>query len=372
VTPFAGQPAPSAANGFNSRPVDANGGRITGSGRVDPNFGVTRTRINGASSNYDGLQVRFDSRIRNQLTLNANYTFSKTIDNASEIFGTFAGGQAVPHSQDPFDRNDGERGLSAFHRKHNFSSGFLWDLPFFQDQRGVVGKILGGYQINGILRFASGQPWTPTQFFGNYDLGFDNGFTSGVGSIRPFTGNPDAPQSTIAVGAITDALLFGLQTVPLGSFIVYDTSKPGSTGTIVSASEVQNAARVIYNDFSTFANFAASLPLLTPIFGRAVTVADLETFKLFGTPFGNEGRNTFIGEKLSLVNMSVFKNLKLTESKALEFRVEAFNLLNHRNFGVPDVLTEDVVSGTSVATYANPGFNNGGNRTMRLGVRFIF
>jgi hypothetical protein len=57
---------------------------------------------------------------------------------------------------------------------------------------------------------------------------------------------------------------------------------------------------------------------------------------------------------------------------SLEFRVEAFNIFNHRNFGVPDPLTEDAFNGFAVSTFQNPGQNNGGGRTMRLGLRFLF
>ncbi|HKY04274.1 MAG TPA: hypothetical protein VJQ56_05270, partial [Blastocatellia bacterium] len=350
-------PGATEANGFNNRPG------TTGNGRLDPNFGPVRLRTNGASSNYDGLQVRFDARVRNQLTLNANYTWSKTIDNASEIFGTFGGGQALPHSQDPFNTTGAERGLSAFHRKHNFTAGYLWDLPFFTDQRGLVGKALGGWQLNGIIEMRSGQPWNPIVFLGNYDPSWDTAFTTSVSASRPFAGNPDAPISTIAFGSTANWALFETGDAPanpFGSYIVYDTRNPGSAGTVVgSLEEARQQARVIYNDFGLLAN--------------GIPLDFLDAFQDFGTPFGDLGRNTLLGEPTFLTNMSLFKNIKLTETKALEFRVEAFNIFNHRNFGVGDPITEDAVGASGVVgTYANPGFNNGGSRTMRLGIRFLF
>ncbi|HYP30218.1 MAG TPA: hypothetical protein VE262_26165, partial [Blastocatellia bacterium] len=329
-----------------------------GNGRLDPNFGITRTRINGASSTYHGLQTRFDTRIRNVLTMNLNYTFSKTIDNASEIFGTLGGGQTVATSQNPFDYTDGERGLSAFHQKHNFVASFLYDLPFFSEQRGFVGKLLGGYQLNGIVRLGSGRPYTPAQAFSRIDPGFDAAFV-GSGATRPFNGNPNAGDGTIAFGATAASIIFGVD-VPAGQYIVYDTLRPGTEGTIVGGvNAARDQARVIYNDFG-----------LAGVFG--VPLADLEAFNDFGSPYGDVGRNTFIGEPFYLANMSLFKNLKLTESKSLEFRVEAFNILNRRNFGVPDPFTEDAFNGFAVSSYNNPGFNNGGSRTMRLGIRFLF
>ncbi|MBV9958483.1 MAG: hypothetical protein JO360_08685, partial [Acidobacteria bacterium] len=367
VTPFAGQPLPSATNGFNSRPVDANGGRITGSGRVDPNFGPIRTRINGASSTYNGLQIRYDTRLSNSLTLNANYSLSKTIDNASEIFGTFGGGQSIATSQDPFDYNSGERGLSAFHQKHSFNSNFIYELPWYKEQRGWTGKLLGGYQFNGILLLGSGRPFTPVLAFGNSDLGFESGFLSAIGPTRPYAGNPNAPKGTIAFGyTAACVILFGdpaCNVAAPGDFIIYNTLSPGSQGTIVhnGAAAVQGA-QLVYNDFGLFTNFA------TAIAGRAT---DFEALNYFKTPYGI-GRNTFSGEPSYTVNLSMFKTTKLTEKVSLEFRAEAFNILNHRNFGVPDTLAEDANNGFTVSSFLNPGFNNGGNRQLRLGLRLIF
>jgi hypothetical protein len=369
IPSFPGQPAPSAANGFNSRPVDANGGRITGSGRIDPNFGPVRTRLNGASSTYHGLQIRYDTRLANSLTLNANYSLSKTIDNASEIFSTFGGGQSIATSQDPFDYNDGERGLSAFHQKHTFTANFLYELPWYKEQRGWTGKLLGGYQINGIVRLGSGRPYTPVQAFGNIDLGFESGFLSAIGPTRPFNGNPNAPIGTIAFGyhAACDVLFGGpaCATAVPGNFIIYNTLSPGSTGTVVAnAAAAAQQSRLIYNDFGMFTNFAAAL--------GGLTANDFEALSYFKSPYGDVGRNTFSGEPFYTLNMSVFKTTKITENVSVEFRAEGFNLFNRRNFGVPDTFTEDAFLGFTVGSFQNAGFNNGGSRTMRLGVRLIF
>jgi hypothetical protein len=357
---------PTAANGFQTRTADATGSRITGSGRVDPNFGLVRTRINGASSTYNGMQVRFDTRFSNDIVLNANYTWSRTIDNASEIFSTLGGGQTVAHSQNPFDFGDGERGLSAFHQKHNFTTNFLYELPFFKEQRGAVGKLLGGFQVGGLIRLGSGRPYTPNTFFGTYDTAWENGFI-GAGGLRPFNGNPNAPDGTIAFGyGAVCLLLFGgpecdYNGGPLdpGEFAVFDTRNVGSIGRTVTPQEALQQARLIYNDFGGFSQFG-------------IPLADLEAFNLFGTPYGDVGRNTFFGENFALANLSLFKTTNITENHKIEFRVEAFNIFNHRNFGVPDPITEDASFVNFVGSFQNPGYNNGGARTLRFGLRYIF
>ena len=142
------------------------------------------------------MQLRFDSRFTNSLSLNANYTLSKTIDNASEIFASFAGGQTIAFAQNPFDITSGERGLSAFHQKHNFTANFIYDMPWYKEQHGAIGKLLGGYQVSGVAFLGSGRPYTIQNALGSYDPTFDLAFSGAFGPVRPFNGNPNAPNGT--------------------------------------------------------------------------------------------------------------------------------------------------------------------------------
>ncbi len=52
--------------------------------------------------------------------------------------------------------------------------------------------------------------------------------------------------------------------------------------------------------------------------------------------FGNEGRNVVRGPGIADVDLSLFKNFAITETKRVQFRAECFNLLNHPNFGLPE------------------------------------
>jgi hypothetical protein len=355
-TPAGSAQAACDGAGFNNR------AGTNGNGRLDPNFGAVRLRTNGASSTYNGLQMRLDTRISKQLTLNANYTFSRTIDNASEIFATAGGGQGVAQSQRFFDTTTGERGLSAFHQKHNFTANFIYDVPFLKEQRGTIGKLLGGYQLSSIMRFGSGRAYSPVNAFATYDPAFENGFI-GLGGLRTFNGNPNAPEGTIAFGYFAACqVLFGCDdSVAPGNFIIYNTRQSGSTGTVVAdGNAARQQARAIYNDFGLANQFGG------------ISLSDLEAFQFFRTPYGDLGRNTFSGLPFYLVNFALSKTTNVTEQYKLEFRVEANNILNRRNFGVPDPVTEDAFTGFAVGSYQNPGFNNGGQRELRFGLRFLF
>ena len=333
-----------------------------GNGRLDPNFGPVRLRNNGARSTYDGMQMRFDTRF-SDVIVNANYTFSKTLDNASEIFGTLGGGQGIAVSQNPFDTLQGEWGLSAFHQKHNFTANFVYELPFFKDQKGFVGKALGGFQFNGIIFAGSGRPYTPIQAFSNVDPGFEGAFTNGV--LRPFNGNPSAANGTIAFGyGAACVALFGgpeCETAEPGNFIVYNTLNPGSVGTVVAnAQAAQQQARLVYNDSGLVA------------IGFLGSFDEAEAFKYFRNYYGDVGRNTFLGDNRIRVNLSVVKQTRINETMQIEFRAEATNLFNRRNFGVPDAITEDASFGNFVGSFQNPGFNFGDFRQVRFGLRFLF
>jgi Carboxypeptidase regulatory-like domain len=52
--------------------------------------------------------------------------------------------------------------------------------------------------------------------------------------------------------------------------------------------------------------------------------------------FGNEGRNTLVGPRLSVINFSLGKNFKFTERLGVQLRVDAANILNHPSFGIPN------------------------------------
>ncbi|MGD0468703.1 MAG: carboxypeptidase regulatory-like domain-containing protein [Terriglobales bacterium] len=73
-----------------------------------------------------------------------------------------------------------------------------------------------------------------------------------------------------------------------------------------------------------------------PILGRVDQWYDPSAFALQGAGFiGNLGRNTLIGPKFFEFDMALAKTTRVKENISLEFRVEAFDLLNRPNFGLP-------------------------------------
>jgi hypothetical protein len=133
---------------------------VVGSGgtiRENPNRGVIRERCNCTSSTYHSLQTSLEKRLSQNFSMAAHYTWSSFIDGASEIFNPSVSGE-IAFPQNPRDRNS-ERARSTYDRPHRFTANGVFELPFFREQQGVAGKIIGGWQFNGFLTLQSGAPF---------------------------------------------------------------------------------------------------------------------------------------------------------------------------------------------------------------------
>ncbi|HEY6805693.1 MAG TPA: TonB-dependent receptor [Pyrinomonadaceae bacterium] len=107
------------------------------------------------NANYNALNARITRRFAKGFQFDAIYRWAKSIDTLSN-----EGPGAVTNQTFPQDLSQ-ERGPSDFDVKHNFVASGLWDIPFFRTGKGPVNKVLGGWQINGIVTAHSGFPWTP-------------------------------------------------------------------------------------------------------------------------------------------------------------------------------------------------------------------
>ena len=125
--------------------------------RVDPTRGVIRLRANAAESWYHSLQTGLEKRFSGGLGAGVHYTWSQYLDTASEVFNPSTGEVAV--AQDSYDRG-ADKGRSSYDRPHRLTGNFVWELPWMRDQQGVLGKILGGWQLASFFTFQSGAPFT--------------------------------------------------------------------------------------------------------------------------------------------------------------------------------------------------------------------
>jgi hypothetical protein len=263
-----------------------------------PQFTFINYLETSSNSNYNALQASLRQRLSRGLNFGVAYTFSKSIDDASN--GIFGGTRGVAFPQDSFNLA-AERAVSVFDQKHRFMTNVTYDLDILTSLLGSLPKsVTGGWQIGGIYTGASGLPITP--FMGNMNV-------SGTGELndRPnLIGDPTA-------GAQRDAA----------------------------------------NWFNRAA-FAAPAP---------------------GT-FGSSGRNTIIGPRLHIVDLSVGKVTKINDRFSAQFRAEAFNLFNRANLSLPQVDFSQSTFGTITATpdtdLGNPRLTDGGPRVIQFGLKLLF
>ena len=171
--------------------------------RVNRTAAVVRLRANAASSIYHSMQASMEKRLSRGFSAGVHYTWSSFIDSASEIFNPSSGEVAV--SQDSFNRN-ADRARSTYDRPHRLTGNFVYELPWFQDQSGFKGRVLGGWQLNGFFTFQSGAPFTVLN--GSDPAGALSGINTLVGdAIRPnlnttlSLGNMTVPEILAAGGA---------------------------------------------------------------------------------------------------------------------------------------------------------------------------
>ncbi len=238
---------------------DINTALTPGGPRRNPNFDTIRSAFQGFSSNYNGLNLSANRRFNKGLQFQASYTFGKSLDNRSGNAGRqeYSNGQA--RTFDPYNRGL-DYGRSDFDVRHNFTANVSYELPFGKGLNGVAGAALRGWQINSIVKLASGIPFTPL-----------------------VDGDPDLDASTD------------------------NAARPNLIGDPNSGAP--HTAEQWYN-LSAFA---------PPTIGTR----------------GTAGRNVVQGPNFKTVDLSLNKLFPLTERVNLQFRAEAFNILNRVNFDLP-------------------------------------
>jgi len=90
-----------------------------------------------------------------------------------------------------------------------------------------------------------------------------------------------------------------------------------------------------------------------------------------GDHFGNLGRNVFTGPKFVNVDLSLVKNTKLSERMNLQFRTEAFDVLNHPNFGNPNLNAQNASFGR-ITTTRFPTGDFGSARQLQVALKLQF
>jgi len=326
-------------------------------GRESCNLGIERLRTNTGVSDYEALQTELRAtNLAHQLTLRTAYTWSKTTDNVSEIYNTLSGGNTVAFSQNPLSYVGAEHGLSGLDIPQNWTMSFVEQLPFYRDQHGVAGHILGGWTVAGTYLLGSGEPYSPVQFAINtysgggflpggalYDNPFNTAFIGIYETARPFAGSPSAPVSAVGIYA-ADAC----------NYLDVGCSAPANQ--LISF----NAA-----------NTTGAVQTMTPSQVRFIANG-LEANTLYGTPYGNVGRNTVRDFHTNSANFTLAKDIKITERLKAQWRMDMLNVFNHPNFGSVDTFLDDAGYLAEGTGFGVPSLTSGGNRSINFQLKLLF
>ncbi len=135
--------------------------------------GIT-SRFPAFTNNYNALQFSANHRSHG-LQLGVAYTFSKDLTT-----NTSDRSNVATNSYDfSFDY-----GPANYNQKHTFTANYVYELPWFRQQSGFEGRVLGGWQVSGITQFLAGQNFSLSQARDPWD---PNGLNVGIGlgATRP-------------------------------------------------------------------------------------------------------------------------------------------------------------------------------------------
>jgi len=276
--------------------------------RPYPGLGRILSLQNVADSSYHAFQFTL-RRARGPLTVGLSYTYSHSIDDASD--------RSDPVLVDSYNLRE-NRASSNFDERHLLNLSYLYQLPNFarqfweaalagetQDSSPASGNccsrimngIFGGWEISGVTLFQSGTPFTVINSAGNTGISLtDNaGVSSGLGIAESY---PD---------------------------LVHGLAQPAGN----------------YQSFG-------------PLLGNPAQFVAPR-----GLTFGDAGRNFLNNPSRLNFDMTLLKHFKVTESSEIQLRAEFFNIFNHTQFRIYDLDNPGSSGNNVVSCYAGPVYSAG-------------
>ena len=282
---------------------------------------------------YNGLITKFSKRSSRGLNVTGSWVYSKAIDTGSEA--TFTGVDTnAPTGKGNAARS--LRGLSSYDARNRVVINYGYDLPWMREQHGLIGRLVGGWQVSGVTIFQSGTPYTVLL---GYDANLD-----GLGSDRPGIIDPSFLYRSVDNGRALS---------PCPTPLITGGPCP-DTG-----SQLQLPGTVFLPNQSGTIN------------------ADQRTITVGTDTAGSIGRNTFLTQGLNNFDTAFTKSVTIHERFRAQVRFEFYNALNRVTFDVPSrtVLSSTpmgrITSTRNVNGYVNSG-RSGGARAGQMSVKFTF
>jgi hypothetical protein len=273
---------------------------------------------NYARSNYNALQLQYRRPLASRVQALLNYTYSHSLDNASNDVIAGLSNTVISAAND--------YASSDFDVRHSFSGALTFAVPSFGTS-GALATLTRDWSLDTVVVARTGFPINPL---------VPAPSSLGASFVRPdfATGQP--------------FYLYGAQCAQ-----VFGPVSQGGNG-VLQAGQV----------------CPGGMGLNPAAFDAATPVAQNRQ--------GTFGRNAIPGFGLTQVDLSIGRKFAITERLNMQFRADAFNLVNHPNFTNPGALVSSPSSLLSQETLntglggLNPIFQQGGPRSLQLSLRLAF
>ncbi len=312
--------------------------------RLNTSRGAIVARGNFADSDYNGVEIGVRRNFSRGLAVTGSYTYSKTMDDGSEVFTPDSAPTSYSANLAPGGRGQ-DWSNSAYDHRHYFALTYVWTPIGLRSSSKGLDTLLSAatrhWTISGSSRFQSGA-YSTINF-----SGLDSNGDGSTANDRPLLGNKNAPMSSVAID-----------------------------GTYLSSNSFPSGTPGVYYDLAT--NNQSS--------NNALVVVDPSKAHWI-IPYGPQylhqeiGRNSFENPGLLYNDVALEKALPTSllhlDRGQLVIRAEVQNIANHNNVG-PDPLpsvnllyvgTSDFMNTSEAREGAG---SSGGNRNLRFWAKFTF
>jgi len=272
------------------------------------------------NSNYNGLQVKTTKRFSGHSYIDANFTWSRNLTNSSA--------DESGYPQNIYNVN-GDYGPASISRKLVFTADGVWEVPWYREQHGLVGHVIGGWELSAIYTAESGLPLTATSSSGGVSLRNSPGVTA--------VPAPNNPSNIVNDNAGLDT--FGGSGAGLRPNQIADPNN--GYGEALKASKKYEQATTPWFYTGAFQATDPSSPIP-----------------------GTEKRGSIIGPGFNRADIGIYRNFRIWENLRFQLRGEAFNAFNHTNIQTIGTTATSTLFGT-VEGYRDA-------RVLQLGGRFDF
>jgi hypothetical protein len=293
-----------------------------GGARPNPLYSGFNYRANNLNSNYNALVTEVQKRYSNGLQLQFSFTWSKLMDEGSDLFtgSTSTGGYSQPFYFQSNNDPKLEYGAGAFDHTKNVKTVLTYELPFLKNQKGFAGRVFGGWQVSAFYQGYSGHPVEVYLSRGRYkgDALDPNGIVENIGGDYNLDGVDNDHPNFVGMSANQ----------------AYSHANP--------ADGIFTDNNLIGCGYAGAKSSAGAIAACNNNYGVSTPNSLFVNPSGYGVHFGELGRNVFRGPWFNGLDGALLKNFKITETIRLQLRVEAINLDNHPSF---DYITTDLNSG---------------------------